>query len=60
MSEEDVAGCPLFLVGTGDEIQEHLVARRERFGISYVVISADDMGVIEQFAEAVVQPLAGH
>lgn len=59
MTEEEVAGCPLFLVGTGDEIQDQLVARREQLGISYVVISTEDIGVAEQFAEAVVKPLSG-
>jgi alkanesulfonate monooxygenase SsuD/methylene tetrahydromethanopterin reductase-like flavin-dependent oxidoreductase (luciferase family) len=60
MTPEQVADCPLFLTGSAAEIRERLEKRREETGISYVVIQGGDPAVLEQFAEHVVGPLAGH
>ncbi len=38
LSEPDFLASSLALVGTVDEIADELVARRERWGISYVVV----------------------
>ena len=59
MTTEQVADCPLFLTGSPAELRERLEKRREQTGISYSVIQGKDLGVIEQFAEAVVDPLTG-
>lgn len=59
MSEEQIADCPLFLTGSAREIQDRLQRRRESLGISYVVIQGRDLAQLEQFAGAVVAPLAG-
>ena len=58
MSVDDVADCPLFLTGSPAEIRDRLQQRREETGISYVVIQGRS-GALEEFAEAVVAPLAG-
>jgi probable F420-dependent oxidoreductase len=60
MSAAEVADCPLFLTGSASEICDRLVKRREETGISYIVIQGDDPGRLEQFANEVVAPLAGH
>ena len=39
--------------------RDTLERRRERTGISYVVIQGKDPALLEAFAEAVVAPLAG-
>ena len=59
MSEDDVADCPMFLTGPASEIRDRLEKRREETGISYVVIQGRDPGVLEDFAENVLEPLAG-
>jgi probable F420-dependent oxidoreductase len=59
MSAEQVADCPLFLTGSASEIRERLEKRREETGISYVVIQGREWEQVEDFAEAVVAPLAG-
>jgi probable F420-dependent oxidoreductase len=59
MPPEVVADCPLFLTGSGAEIRDALEQRREQWGLSYVVLQLADRAVLERFAEAVVQPLAG-
>lgn len=59
MSEAEVRGCPLFLVGSAAEICDGLERRREETGISYVVIQGKDMDVVERFAAGVVARLAG-
>ncbi|MCZ6464910.1 MAG: TIGR03621 family F420-dependent LLM class oxidoreductase [Proteobacteria bacterium] len=59
MSVEQVADCPLFLTGSGAEIQDRLQRRREETGISYVCIQGRDPDLLEQFAEQVVAPLRG-
>jgi len=59
MSTDEVADCPLFLTGSGAEIQERLQRRREETGINYVVIQGGEFENVERFAEEVVRPLAG-
>jgi probable F420-dependent oxidoreductase len=51
----DVLAIPHFLIGTVDEIVEDLQARRDRFGISYVIVPGE---VVESFAP-VVERLSG-
>ena len=38
---KDVLDMPHFLIGTVDQIVEDLVARRERFGISYIIVPGE-------------------
>jgi probable F420-dependent oxidoreductase len=52
----DVLAIPHFLIGTVDEIVEDLQARRDRFGISYVIVPGE---VVESFAP-VVERLSGN
>ena len=52
---ETVLGIPHFLIGTLDEIAEDLERRRERYGVSYVMVQGDGA---EQFAP-VVERLTG-
>ena len=59
MSQEDIVDCPLFLTGSAREIQDTLQRRREKTGISHMVIQHRDIAATRQFAEAVVAPLAG-
>ncbi len=59
MSVDQISDCPLFLTGSGAEICDRLQKRREQTGISYITIQGDDAAVLEQFAEQVVEPLAG-
>jgi probable F420-dependent oxidoreductase len=59
MTSEQIADCPLFLTGSPNEIRERLELRREQTGIHYIVIQGDDPKRLEQFAEAIVAPLAG-
>lgn len=58
MSAQDVADCPLYLVGSAREIQDTLLRRREELGFSYVVIQGRDFALLERFASEVVAPLA--
>lgn len=50
----DVLEMPFFLIGTVDHIVEQLLARRERYGISYVILpgeSADELApLVERLA----------
>lgn len=55
LTPEEVRETPYLLVGTVDEIIETLLSRRERWGISYVVVFERDM---DAFAP-VVSRLAG-
>jgi probable F420-dependent oxidoreductase len=57
MSPEEVAACPLYLVGSAREIQDTLLRRREELGFSYVVIQGRDFALLEKFAAEVVAPL---
>jgi len=50
-----VAESPFALIGTPAELVDDLLRRRERWGISYVIVGADD---IESFAPVVAE-LAG-
>ena len=59
MSAEQVANCPIFLTGSPAEIRDGLEKRRERYGLSYIVIQGRDQAVVEKFAEQVVSPLSG-
>jgi alkanesulfonate monooxygenase SsuD/methylene tetrahydromethanopterin reductase-like flavin-dependent oxidoreductase (luciferase family) len=59
MAPEDIADCPLFLTGSAAEIQDTLQRRREKTGISHIVIQHRDPAATRQFAEAIVAPLAG-
>ena len=56
VSTEDVLDAPLALIGSVDEIAETLIERRERYGLSYVVVMET---VMDAFAP-VVQRLAAH
>jgi probable F420-dependent oxidoreductase len=57
MGPDDVAACPLYLVGSPREIQDTLLRRREELGFSYVVIQGRDFALLEKFAAEVVAPL---
>jgi probable F420-dependent oxidoreductase len=59
MTPAQIADCPLFITGSPAEIRDTLERRRERTGISYVVIQGTDADLLERFAETVVEPLAG-
>ena len=48
--------APHFLIGTHQQVEEDLLARRERYGISFVIVPGE---VAEDFA-AVVRRLAGN
>jgi probable F420-dependent oxidoreductase len=50
LSVEDALDSPAALVGTVDELVEQLLARRERWGFSYVVVGAD---AVDDFAPVV-------
>jgi len=51
----DILAIPHFLIGTIDQIAEDLRSRRDRYGISYVIVPGE---VVEAFAP-VVEKLAG-
>lgn len=55
ISEEELPGSPHYLVGDTDEMVDTLLARRERWGISYVTLAAADLPVLEP----VIARLAG-
>lgn len=59
MAHDEIADCPLFLTGPATEIRDTLARRRERTGISHVIVQHRDMATTRHFAEAVVAPLAG-
>jgi alkanesulfonate monooxygenase SsuD/methylene tetrahydromethanopterin reductase-like flavin-dependent oxidoreductase (luciferase family) len=59
MTVEQVADAALFITGSASEVRDRLMKRREETGISYIVIQGRDDAALEQFAEAVVAPLAG-
>jgi alkanesulfonate monooxygenase SsuD/methylene tetrahydromethanopterin reductase-like flavin-dependent oxidoreductase (luciferase family) len=59
MTVEEVTGSLLYLTGSAREVRDQLEQRRERFGVSYVVIQGSDEKVLATFAEQVVAPLAG-
>jgi alkanesulfonate monooxygenase SsuD/methylene tetrahydromethanopterin reductase-like flavin-dependent oxidoreductase (luciferase family) len=47
ISEEELPLSPHYLVGDTDEMVETLLARRERWGISYITLPANALGVLE-------------
>ena len=55
LDPEEIAEMPHFLIGTIDQLVEDLIARRERYGISYFVFQGE---TAEQLAP-VVERLAG-
>ena len=55
LTPEQALEVPFALVGTVDEIADDLVARRERFGLSYIAISGDGFEAMAP----VVEKLAG-
>ncbi len=59
MTVEQVAASPLYLTGSAAEMRDTIAKRREVLGISYVVIQGHDEKVLGNFAEQIVQPLAG-
>jgi probable F420-dependent oxidoreductase len=59
MSVDEVVDCPLFLTGSASEIRERLEMRREKTGISYIVIQGGDFDLVERFAAEIVGPLQG-
>jgi probable F420-dependent oxidoreductase len=59
MTVDQVANCPIFLTGSPAEIRDGLEKRRERYGLSYIVIQGRDQAVVEKFAELIVAPLSG-
>jgi probable F420-dependent oxidoreductase len=59
MTVEEVTGSLLYLTGSAREVRDQLEQRREKFGVSYVVIQGMDEKVLATFAEHVVAPLAG-
>ena len=59
MTPEQIADCPIFLTGSPAEIRDGLEKRRERYGLSYIVIQGRDHAVVEKFAEKIVAPLSG-
>jgi probable F420-dependent oxidoreductase len=60
MTTEQVANCPIFLTGSPAEIRDGLEKRRERYGLSYIVVQGRDQAVLEKFAEQVMAPLSGN
>ncbi len=59
MTAQQVADCPLFLIGSAGEVRDMLQRRREGTGISYIVIQGSDRAQVERFAQEIVGPLAG-
>jgi probable F420-dependent oxidoreductase len=51
LSPESALESPFLLIGTTDEIAEDLVARRDRFGISYVVVFGAAMEALAPVVE---------
>jgi probable F420-dependent oxidoreductase len=59
MAADRIAECPLFLIGSGNEIRDALQRRRAETGISYIVIQGQDPAQVETFAREVIGPLSG-
>jgi len=55
LTAEQALQSPLALVGTADQMVEDLLERRERYGVSYVIVGQDE---VDQFAPVVAR-LAG-
>ena len=56
LSVEDVLASPYFLIGTREQMVTELIARRERYGVSYFTTSS---GIGQDVFGPVVQQLAG-
>ena len=56
ITEEDLPRSPHYLTGDPDEMTEQLVARRERWGISYVAMRPEHLEPLRP----VMERLAGH
>ena len=52
LTEDEILSWPQALIGTVEQIAEDIQARRERYGISYITISAD---ALEAFAPVVAR-----
>jgi probable F420-dependent oxidoreductase len=52
VTAEQILGSPYVLLGTVEQIAEQLQTRRERYGVSYLVVTSDDM---EAFAPVVAR-----
>jgi probable F420-dependent oxidoreductase len=59
LSAQQVADCPLFLIGSGAQIRDTLQQRRDDTGISYIVVQGHDPAQLESFGREVVQILTG-
>ena len=55
LQAEDILAMPHFLIGTADQLVDDLKERRERYGISYVVVP----GEVAESLAPVVERLAG-
>jgi probable F420-dependent oxidoreductase len=55
LSEDELLQCPHYLVGDTEEMVETLLARRERWGITYITIPASGLAA----CEPVIARLAG-
>jgi probable F420-dependent oxidoreductase len=53
-SIEGILESPVALIGTVDQIVEELRVRRERFGISYITVGADDVEAFGPIVERLV------
>ena len=47
ISEEELPLSPHYLIGDTEEMVDTLLARRERWGISYVTLPASELGILE-------------
>ncbi|WP_216587519.1 LLM class F420-dependent oxidoreductase [Streptomyces brasiliscabiei] len=52
LSEEQVLGLPLILVGTLEEIVDQVLAQRERYGFSYLTVLEPNMETFAKIVEA--------
>ncbi|HEX3508745.1 MAG TPA: LLM class F420-dependent oxidoreductase, partial [Candidatus Dormibacteraeota bacterium] len=52
VESKDILAMPHFLIGTVDEVVEDLQQRRERYGISYVIVPGE---AAEAFAPVVTR-----
>jgi probable F420-dependent oxidoreductase len=55
LDPDEIAGMPHFLIGTIDQLADDLMARRDRFGISFIVVQGE---VAEELAP-LVERLSG-
>jgi probable F420-dependent oxidoreductase len=55
---EEIAECPIFLIGSATEIQKQLKQLREKTGINYFSFFERDKHSIEQFSQEIIKPLS--